>query len=229
MMLPNSENSHLDAATSRRLARLGTTPVDLTRLKDAIEAEIGPPPKAGTYERPRRIGWLNPMRAAAASLLMFGLVAALVVSTASGPALASADRLARIHAEVQGHDGSQAHQVSSVAEANAVLSGKAPGVPPLPDVPANHVHFCCVQTLGRKPVSCVAVMVGKHRVTVAVADAKDVRVPEAGRRTLDGQTYVVQSRGGLNMVMASRGGQWVCVMGEVPVGLLLEISRGIRR
>lgn len=224
----DNERERLDAATSRRLARLRTMPVDLAGLRAAVEAEVGPPPEVAARRRAWRIGWLSPMRAAAAGLLLFGLVIAVVIGTASGPALASPDRLAQMHAEVQGNDGAHACQVNSMAEANVALAGKAPGVPPLPNVPADHVHFCCVQNLGRKPVSCAALMVGDRRVTLAVADAKDIQVPESSRRSVDGQDFFVQSRGDLNMVMASRDGRWLCVMGEVPVDRLLEMARGVR-
>jgi hypothetical protein len=166
------------------------------------------------------------MRFAAASVLLFGLVAALVVGVAAGPALASADRLAEIHAEVQKHSGSHACQVGSIAEANAVLSGK--GAPKLPDVPAEHVHFCCIQNLGRKPVSCAAVVIDGKPVTLAVANARDVRGPRGESRVVGGQKFFVESKGGLNMVMTESGGRWVCVMGDVSPEQLIETARSVK-
>lgn len=224
----NDRREALDLATAKRLARLRTMPVELASLDRAIRREVGPPPASVGRQSTRRFGWFNPMRVAAASVLLFGLVAALVVGTATGPALASADRLAEIHLEVQKHGGAHACQVGSIAEANAALSGKAPGAPRLPDVPAEHVHFCCIQNLGRKPVSCAAVVIDGKPVTLAVAGARDVRLPRGDSRVVDGQKFFVESKGKLNIVMTESVGRWVCVMGDVSPEQLIDTARSLK-
>ena len=222
----NVDRKALDLATTRRLARLRTMPVELGSLENAIQREIGPPPVPEARQITRWLPRFSPMRVAAASVLFLGLVAALVVATATGPALASADRLAEIHSEVQKHSGSHACQVGSIAEANAALSGK--GAPKLPDVPAEHVHFCCIKNLGRKPVSCAAVVIDGKPVTLAVANARDVRGPRGESRVVGEQTFFVESKGGLNMVMTESGGRWVCVMGDVSPEQLIETARSVK-
>ena len=224
----NDDRDAFDLATARRLGRLRTMPVELASIEKAIQREVGPPPASAARLSTRPLRWFSPVRVAAASVLLFGLVAALVIGTATGPALASADRLAEIHSEVQKHSGSHACQVGSIAEANAVLSGKAPGAPKLPDVPAEHVHFCCIQNLGRKPVSCAAVVVDGKPVTLAAADARDVRVPQGDSRVVGGQRFFVESKGGLNMVVTESGGRWLCVMGDVSPERLIETARSVK-
>lgn len=228
---PNPDRDRLDGATARRLGRLRTMPVELAGIRRAIEAEVGPPAAslvAPTRRGAWRITWPGPMRAAAASLLVFGLIAAAVIAVASRPAVASADRLAEIHAGVQQRDGICPCPVESIAEANAVLSAHTPAAPRLPEVPADDVHFCCLQKLGRREVACAAVVVDGQPVTVAVADARHVRAPPGDARVVDGQPIYVHARGDLNMVMTSRDGRWVCVMGRVPADRLVEMARNVR-
>src|SRR4051812_9228667 len=89
----NTRQTRLDDATSQRLAKLRTVPVDSVGFLKAIEAQI---PRS--QARPRI--WFSPIRTVAASLLVVGLIIALVVHSSSGPVVASAERLAEIHKEV---------------------------------------------------------------------------------------------------------------------------------
>lgn len=215
----------LDEATSRRLAKLRTTPIDASQLLKAVEAQI---PRPQNQSRGLKLTWLKPMRAVAASLLVFGLIIALVVHSSSGPVLASAERLARIHEEVLHRDGSHVTPVDSVSAANIALAGKCPGLPAVPELPKDHVMSCCVHEMGRKKLACVAFQVDGVTVSMAVADAADVKLPPCEEVMIGGVAYHVQSHDGVNMVMTQRNRRWVCLMGKVPVNRLAELASTLR-
>ncbi len=220
----NSEPDRLDAAISRRLAKLRSIPVDTSNLEHHIEAVVGRPH--------RRIGWqmswLRPMRAIAASFLVMGLIAALVIASSSGPVLASAATMAQVHEDVlSGHMATT--PVGSIQAANTVLAAKLPGGPKMPDMPQqDQVMSCCVHEVGRKKMACVAMLVDGVRVTVAVADAADVKMPMCPAVKIAGVDYHTQSHGGVSMAMTERNGRWVCVMGKLSVERLAEVAATMR-
>src|SRR5690349_18117562 len=86
-----TDETRLDQATARRLARLRTMPVDTRGFDNRLATLLPPPPSSSSVARTGRLrlGWLRPLRALAASLLILGLIAALLISTSGGPALAS--------------------------------------------------------------------------------------------------------------------------------------------
>ena len=231
MTPPRDKNpdDRLDQALSERLRKLSTMPVELGNLKRFVEEQIGPPPGAERRRQLRSVSWWQrgAMRAAAASLLVGTVVVALVLNGSSGPVLASADRLAEIHGEVVPGGGHAAH-VGSISAANKALAKEKPGAPLLPEVETSRVMTCCVHTLGRKTLSCASVEMDGARVTIAAADAKDVTIPKGETVEVSGVTYHVQRQGDLNMVMTSREGRWVCLMGRVPVQKLIEMAGSTR-
>jgi hypothetical protein len=221
----NPRQERIEEATSRRLAKLRAAPVDTSQFLNAIEKAI---PRPQPQQRRLVFGWLKPMRAVAASLLVFGLIVALVIHSSGGPVLASADRLARIHEEVLHRAGSHVTPVDSVSAANAALAQKCPGLPAVPLLPKDHVMSCCVHDLGRKKLACVAINVDGVPVSLAVADAADVKTPSCEPLKIGGVDYHVQSHDGINMVMIERGGRWVCLMGKVPVNRLAELAQSLQ-
>jgi hypothetical protein len=227
MSTPESDKKRqqLDEATSRRLAKLRTAPVDTSGLLKAVEAQI---PRSKAHPRRLKLTWLSPMRAAAASLLVLGLIVALVINSSSGPVLASAERLAHIHEEVLAAGGNHVTPVDSIGAANVALAAKWPGAPSVPELPRDHVMSCCIHTMGRKKIVCVAFQTDGVPITMAVAQAADVKLPASETLSIGGVTYYVQSRGGINMVMTERGGRWVCLMGKLPVNRLAELASSLR-
>lgn len=221
----NPRRARLDEATSRRLARLRTLPVDTSRLERAITEQI---PRPQVQPRRLRLGWLSPMRAIAASVLVFALFVALVLNSSSGPVLASADRLAEIHEEVLHRSGTHVTQVDSVAAANSTLASKCPGLPAVPEIPEDHVISCCVHEIGRKKMACIAMEVDSVPVSIAVAPASDVKTPTCEARMINGVAYHIQSHNDINMVMIERDGRWVCVMGKLPVDRLVALASTLR-
>jgi hypothetical protein len=218
----------LDEAVSARLARLRSLPVDLSALSTAVEAQVGAAPRGQTQGRRMVLGWLNPMPAAAASLLILGTIVVLVIASSSGPVLASPDRLAQIHRDVVSGGAHGMRPVTSIEAANAALASENPGGPAVPGMADDHVMACCVHSVGRKKMSCVSLMADGVPVSLAVADAADVRLPASETVTVEGVTYHVQSAQDVNMTMTERNGRWVCLMGKLPNSRLIEIAKGLR-
>jgi hypothetical protein len=175
-----------------------------------------------------KLTWTRQLRAIAASVLIFGLITALVIHSSSGPVLASAAQLARIHEEVLQGAGVHVTQVDSVNAANVTLATNHPGLPAIPDLPQDHVMSCCVHTIGRKQLACLSVQVDGILVSIAVADAANVKMPPCPAVTISGIEYHVQSQGDINMAMTERDGRWVCVMGRLPTNRLAELASTLR-
>lgn len=213
----------LDRATSERLAKLRGMPVDLVQFRHALEKRI---PALRSNPATGRL-WIKPMRALAASVLVAGIVIATVISSSSGPVLASADTLAQIHQEVI-TGASHSTPVSSFEAAKSALVDKWPGSPAMPEIPHDHVMSCCVHSVGRKKMACVTLESQGVPVTMAVADAADVKVPASQTTVVDGITYHIQSSGGINMAMTLRGGRWICLMGKVPTERLIRLAASMR-
>jgi hypothetical protein len=229
---PLRGDPRLDGAVERRLARLRTMPVDTSRLEKAILSQIPRPqleePAEQQQQRQRmRIGWLTamrPLRAVAASfLLLSAVVAAVLLFSSGGQALASPSQMAQMHEDlVSGR--TPVMQVTSIEEANKVLSGEWPGGPSVPGAPQSHVMACCMKSIKDKKVACVLLRSEGEPVTMTVANAADMRLPKSATITHAGVTYHVQSSGPLNMVMTERNGRWVCLIGRLPGERLMNLA-----
>jgi HAMP domain-containing protein len=220
-----SHEQRLDEATVRRLVRLRTMPVDLGRLKARVEAEIPRPvERAGGAIG---LGWFRPMRAVAASLLVMGLIVAVVIASSSGPALASSERLLQVHQEMlAGPD--HATSVQSLEAANAALAQQWSRAPGVPSIEHDAVMSCCVHRIGRQKVACVAMTLDGTPITMAVAPASDIKMPQGRRIDRNGRIYLVDSSQGVQMVMTERDGRWACLMGPLPVERLVEALETMR-
>jgi hypothetical protein len=228
---PLRGDPRLDRAVERRLARLRTMPVDSSRLEKAILSQIPRPqleePAEQQQRQRMRIGWLTglrPLRAVAASfLLLSAVVAAVLLFSSGGQALASPSQMAQMHEDlVSGR--TPVMQVTSIEEANNVLSGQWPGGPSVPDAPQSHVMACCMKSIKDKKVACVLLRSEGEPVTMTVANAADMRLPKSDTVTHAGVTYHVQSSGSLNMVMTERNGRWVCLIGRLPAERLMNLA-----
>lgn len=235
----NSSNDRLDRATADRLARLATTPVDLTAFDRALMARIPPTTGAGapdaapapaTERRLRITEWLRPMRAVAASVLVGAvLFAAVYLATSARSVSASPAMMARMHADlVAGRV--PAVQVDSIGAAREALSDQWAHSSDLPDVPAEHVMACCMKTVKDKQVALVLLKSGADDtpVTMVVGKAEDMRVPKVGKVERGGATYHVQSFENLNMVTLERNGRWVCLMAEMDAEGLIDLAGGLQ-
>jgi hypothetical protein len=213
----------LDQATSERLSKLRTMPVDTSRVAARLEAQIG------VFAKPRsgRNRFLRPIRALAASvLIMIALSAAFLVWSAR-PAVASAQLMAQMHEDlVSGR--TPVLQVDSIDEASRQLAQQARGsdLPSLPNVPAEHVMACCMKSVKHKKVCCVLLKsAGGVPITMAVASSDDMRLA-ANSPTVErgGVTYRVESFEKLSMISAQRNGRWICLIGAVPAEQLMDLA-----
>ncbi len=226
-MTDANEHDLLDEQTDRaiaaRLGKLRSTPVDLARLRTAIEREV---PRPEPAHGRRRLGWLSPLRAIAATLLVAAIATiAVVIATTGRPALASADRMAEVHMSM----GSMSRTVSSLEEAEKALRAEWPQQPGLPSgLPADDKPMaCCIHNLDGKQMSCVAVDLAGTRVSIAVGRADDFKIPPGSRRTIDDHEYVIDSAQGINMVMTKRGVRWICVMSALPIDELVTFTEKV--
>jgi hypothetical protein len=213
-----------EQAVAGRLSKLRTMPVDTGRLAAALEDEIPRPQRAA------RTAWfsLRPVGAAAATILLAGALAViLVVATAGRPALALPAHMARMHEELVSGKV-PAVQVDSIEAANAVLAGQHPECPQVPEVPAEHVMACCMKSVKDKKVACVLLKREGVPVSMMVARSGDMRAPTSPVTVRDGIRYHVQASGALNMVMAEREGKWVCLIGELPAERLIDLATQIK-
>lgn len=209
-----------EQAVSGRLSKLRTMPMETGRLAAAIQSQIPRPAR-----KPRTVWFsLRSVRAIAASILVLGALAAvLVFTTLPRPAVASPALMARMHEElVSGR--TPAVQVDSIEAANKVLAGEHPQFPALPGVPADHVMTCCMTELKDKKVACVLMKQEGVPVSLMVARSEDMRVPTSRITLRDGVQYHVQASGHLNMVMTERHGRWVCLIGQLPPERLMDFA-----
>jgi hypothetical protein len=196
-------------------------PIDAARVERAVRAQVPKPAKERrSIWRPR----LRSMRAIAASLLVVGLLTAvLVLSTSGGPALASPAQMARLHEDLV--SGKVAvMQVDSIDAANKALSSQWPEGPGVPGVPENHVMACCMKSVKDKKVACVLLKREGVPVTMTVANASDMQLPTSPTISRNGISYHVQSSGKLNMVMTERQGRWVCLIGALGGERLMDLA-----
>ncbi len=221
MSLPS--RVELDEATAERLRKLRSLPVDMTHLHAAVQREI-PRSQPGFFQR-----HLTLVRAVAASVVLGTVVVLLVLSLGSNAVLASPERLAAIHRDsitMAAH----AQAVDSISEAQAVLHRDWPTAPALPSMDAEHqVMSCCVHMLGRKRIACVRLQVDGHDVSITVAPANDVRLPDGPTVLIDGERFTVQSHDGLNMLMGRQGDRFLCLISSLPADRLQQVVADLRR
>ena len=208
----------VDLAIRRRLAALRSTPIDVSRLRQAVDAVTARPPRRALFGWR---AWPGSIRAVAASLLVMGLIAGLIVALSSGPVMASPERMLQVHeAVIAGDDHSI--PVQSIESANDALNRQWPHSPGLPSVKHDQVMSCCVHRVGSQNVSCAAMKIDGVAVSMAIADAADIRMPSGPTVERNGVTYHVQSAKSVNMAMTVRNNRWACLMGPLPVEKLIE-------
>ncbi len=224
MVTPNPIDNDLDAATSARLARLRSMPVDASRLERRLLAEI---PRPSEENQQRRLRWIRPFRAVAACIVVFGILAALLIGTSGGPALASPSQMAQLHYDLVSGK-TPVMQVTSIEAANRMLAGQWSDSPEIPKVPANYEMACCMRSIKDKKVACVLLKDQGTPVTMTVANAADMKLPTSPTVTRNGITYHVQSSGQLNMVMTQRNARWICLIGQTTGERLMELADNLQ-
>ena len=215
-----NESQRLDEAVSHRLSKLRSVPVDTSRLDEAIRQRV---PRRG----PMVLRLVRPLNAVAASLLIIGIIAAVLLSSSSGQVLASPAQMAQVHQDLIDNRDSIMH-VSSIDEAAKVLAGAMNGSMQLPALPDSQVMACCMKSIRDKQIACVLLETDNELITMSVAKGSDMRLPNAPSIERDGTKFFMQSYGSLNMVSANRQGHWVCLMGELPAERLVDLGAHLK-
>jgi hypothetical protein len=221
-MVNGSDQDRLDRATSARLAKLAARPVDISSLQRWLRNAAGPRTVGGSAAlRLSWRHWWRPITSSAAAILLVFLIGWFVFGGGSSPAAATPIALAQIHYEIA-NELSPYLRVSSVDEANQLLSQQASGAVPLPTLP-DEVHSCCLHQLAGATLSCVLIERDDQLITITVADGAAVYSPKGKVLKRNGREFISHSANGVNMVMSHVGDRWVCVMGDVSTDVLLEI------
>ncbi len=209
----------LDAATSRRLARLADTPVDTRSLERRLAGALADQPAPA---RPAAwLRWSRPLQAAAVLTLL--VVAGWLVVQAGSPAVAAPGALAQIHRQMLAEE-LDTMPVTSVEAANAAIATQWSGAPAIPEAPGARVLACCLHELDGARLALVRLEYDDALVKLVVARSQDLRSPPGRTVVRDGRQYVIHDHGGVTMVMKNAGGRWLCVMGELPEHELLAIA-----
>jgi hypothetical protein len=218
----NDDESQWDQAVSDRLAKLRTMPVETTRLGRALRAQIPSPANQEPTGRLRI--FTRPMRAVAAGIAILLIAGVVLMSTSGGPVMASPTEMARMHEDLVSGRVPVTH-VDTIEEANRVLLAQWPASPGIPDAPQAHVMVCCMKSVKNKQVACVLLKGEDAPITMAVANAADVKVPASSNTvTRSGVEYHVQSSGAINMVSTQRNGRLVCLIGQVSAERLMDLA-----
>jgi len=218
-----TQDERLDQATAARLAKLRSMPVDTSQLGRLIEAQI---PRPAVRSSMRLSHWMRPFRAIAASLLIFGIIGALLLSTSGGPVVASVTDMAKFHDDLVSGRVAVTH-VASVAAANKTLAAQWAQSPQIPNMPMDHAMACCMRSVKNKKVACVLMEDSDGPISMTVANASDMKTPPSPTVTRGAVTYHVQSVGQLNMVMTERNGRWVCLIAKLPAERLMDLASSL--
>jgi len=194
--------------------------MDLSRLDAAILGKI---PKSSSGNVIKVRGWLRPMRAAAAIIVITAVAAGLLMVASGGPVVALPSDMAKFHDDmVSGR--TPVTPVDSVAAADEALKLQWEQSPKIPNIPTEHTMACCMRSVKNRKVCCVLLKGADQPVTLTVANASDMKCPNLPMVTRNGNEYCVQSFGQLNMVMTRRQGRCVCLIAKLPVERLMDLA-----
>lgn len=239
-MNPNNPQDRIDQATSSRLAKLGSCPVDPTALQQTLEQALNAatqatnqdasaqPPSAQSSPSNLRLlcqRWWRPLASCAAAILVAITLGWLVLGNNTSRALAAPAELAQIHYDVA-HGLSPHMSVSSIEQANAILKEQSDDHVPLPPMPGE-LQSCCLHHHVGTLMTCAMIKDQGQLITVAIADASKLRSPKGQVITRNSQSFVIHKANGINMVMSEQNNRWLCVMGEAPFEQLIEVASKI--
>jgi len=219
MTTPDDIGERQQQAMARRLARLGTLPVDTTRLDQALRAQLPGQPAAPRY-------WLRRALTIAASLM---LLAALLIGLLQERAVqASPDFLAQVHQELVTGKMISIH-AASVEAANAAIAAENHHFPTLPQMPGCcRMDCCCMKKIKNKNLSCMLLFDQGTPITLAIAQSADVCAPGGPTVEHNGAVYHVQHVGTLNLITTARQGRWISMIGQEPTDRLITLTEQLQ-
>lgn len=222
----------LDAATSRRLARLGQRPVDVSHLEQRLAVELGEIDPPSPMARPntatlRLTPWLRPA-AGIAALLTIAVGLFIIVSTSPPTVSAAVLDLSELHTDIMA--GRVPMQpVDTIAQANAWIASQQSTGPELPDHLAGaQVQSCCLADVQGDLVAVALLRDGDTTVTLVVAQAANFAHEMGIVIEIDGRRFFGHELNGIRMMMANDGDRWLCVMGDASYEQLAQIAAGVR-
>lgn len=217
------QNQRLEQATRRRLAKLGSLPVDTRRLEQKLRA--GGVSRVGSSHRFFR-GWRKAVAATAAAAAV-ALMVLLPLIFGPGPVQASVIELGRLHMDiVAGRLNVQ--PVTTIEEANRLIHEQRRDAPSLPGMAGARIQSCCLTDVRGRLVA-VAVLNGEaSKVTLVVAEAPGFAHEMGTAVKVGDRTFWGHEVGGVRMVMFNTDDRWLCVMGDRTYEDLAKIAAATR-
>jgi|GEM_PF-4384846 hypothetical protein len=200
------DSDAIQRAISARVARLGTMPVDTSRLDQLLRDQIPMPHKERRF---LIFGWLAGAGAAACAALVIA-VALLFTGT---PRL-SAEELAGVYRNL----ATQSTLAMSGGTTNSAVQ-MAPGMTCM--LQSGETASCCRQRVGQYRLACVSLKSSSHaRVVMVAGDVGTVKNPRGQAVSIAGNQYSLVVLGHINMLMRRVGNHWYCAMGPEKPGTL---------
>jgi hypothetical protein len=221
----------LDAATARRLAKLGRREVDVTRLQQRLAKSLdadatADESRAGGRAPYRFSRWVSPA-AGVAALLAVAFILLLTFGTQPPQASAAVVELAQLHEDiVSGRVPMES--VASVAEANDWIAAQRASAPSLPAHLADaRVQSCCLADVSGELVAVALLRDERTTATLVVAEAPNFAHVMGTIIEIDGRTFFGHELNGTRMMMANDGDRWLCVMGDATYEQLAAIAAAV--
>ena len=213
--------NQIDQATSDRLAKLSDCPVDTTNLEHRLNNILPDQNSTNTIPLTQRMWW-KPVTSAAATIILGITLMWLIFNGDSNPVMAAPMHMAEIHNEVVSEHADH-FKVTSIEEANQLLSNQSNGVVSVPKLPGT-IKSCCLHKYQHVTLTCALILENGELVSIAIAEANKMHTPKGENISLNGKTFVAHTMNDLQMVMTYRNGRWLCVMGKIQKDKLVKIA-----
>jgi len=228
MKYENPNHERLDETTRRRLARLASKPVDTTRLEARLNKAIESQQPSNHILPSTQLRWWRPVSRIAAMVAVVGLIGLLFTSLGDNPAIASPTDLVRVHRDVTAGEPGLV-PATNFAQATGTIQRMWAQAPKMPEPTVGQITASCLHNLADRDVACLKLAFNGQPITMVVGYSREIVCSAEHRRvSLDGRTYLVHDRDGVRMVMVSRQGRWVCLMGSLSIDELVEVADGLR-
>ncbi len=223
----NPDQERLAKATRQRLARLGSIPVDTTRLEARLNKAFEAYQPAIPVSSSPAVHWWRPIYRIAAVFAVVGLIGLLFVSMGGNPAIASVTELVRIHQEAVAGE-SDLMPADNFTEAAGLIHDQWAKAPKIPEPRVGRVIASCLHELASREVACLKLELRGQPITMVVGHSREIVCSaEHHQISRNGRTYLVYDRDDVRMVMIDHDDRWVCIMGEAPMDDLIELADGL--
>ncbi|MCC5829146.1 MAG: hypothetical protein JJU36_06825 [Phycisphaeraceae bacterium] len=223
----------LDRATSARLSKLGSRPVDVQRLSVRLESQLAQAGMPSAASRPLvrfagKTRWWRPALGLAAALGLACMLVIIFMTAPHGATAATVIELGRLHQDMVG-GRVVVETVGDVDEANSWISRQSATAPALPGHLADaRIQSCCLATIQGRLVAVAKMQWRGEPVTLVVADHKHFGHRMGVTYQRDGRDFHAHSFEGVRMVMSNIGTRWLCVMGDLKDEQLVDLAAQIQ-